>query len=91
METKYLEKCVVAYEEPSAIGTGANEPIDHVVDVVSRIKKVFGDVRVIYGGSVDASNARQYLEVTDGLLVGTASLKADDFVSILQVADSITE
>ncbi len=88
IETKYLEKCMVAYEEPSAIGTGQNEPLDHVIDVVSRIKKVFGDVRVLYGGSADASNAGQYLEATDGLLVGTASLEVDDFVDILVVTDS---
>jgi len=34
---------------------------------------------VLYGGSVNAGNVAEYAEISDGWLVGTASLKVDDF------------
>ena len=44
-------------------------------------------IRILYGGSVKPSNARELLAVTnvDGALVGGASLKATDFYGILSV------
>ncbi len=78
-----LKACVVAYEELSAIGSGHNKPVEHVVPVVERIKHVFGQIRVLYGGSVTPANAGEYLEVCDGVLVGGASLDAKKFVAII--------
>jgi triosephosphate isomerase (TIM) len=45
-------------------------------------------VRILYGGSVKASNAAELLHVAnvDGALVGGASLKAADFVPIIEAA-----
>jgi triosephosphate isomerase (TIM) len=47
-------------------------------------------VRILYGGSVKAANARELLAVkdVDGALVGGASLKADEFMAIAAAAPS---
>ncbi|MDH5533690.1 MAG: triose-phosphate isomerase [Candidatus Pacebacteria bacterium] len=79
IDKKHHKKCIVAYEPLSAIGTGDEMNPKKVVEVVNRIRKAFGDVRVIYGGSVDGDNVKDYLEVCDGVLVGGASLKVDEF------------
>ncbi|HNX99117.1 MAG TPA: triose-phosphate isomerase, partial [Candidatus Aminicenantes bacterium] len=49
---------------------------------------VAGRVRLLYGGSVNAGNARELLAQSDvdGALVGGASLKAEDFIPIVQAA-----
>lgn len=83
IDDQYLEKCIVAYEELGAIGTGANEPIEHVLKVKDLIISAFGQVPVIYGGSVTPANATEYLAKMDGVLVGGASLDAEKFASIV--------
>jgi triosephosphate isomerase len=56
----------------------------------------FGDegkrVRILYGGSVKPSNALQLMGVenVDGALIGGASLKADDFLSIYAAYEQLT-
>ena len=58
----------------------------------SRLVAAFGDkgagVRILYGGSVKGSNASEIfgIEDVDGALVGGSSLKAADFVPIIEVA-----
>lgn len=80
-------KLIAAYEPLSAIGTGENADFKQVQQVVKKIKKEYGDVRVIYGGSVDAVNIAGYLAVTDGVLVGGASLGADYFIELMRAAE----
>lgn len=82
LEQWQLEKCIVAYEPLSAIGTGEDMSVEKVKEVFARIRKVFGKVQVIYGGSVNSSNVGEYLLVGDGVLVGTASLDASEFSSL---------
>ena len=82
IKNEYLEKCLVAYEALAAIGSGHSEPVDEVKKAFSKIKQEFGDVPVIYGGSVTQANVSQYLEISDGVLVGGASLKVKSFVDI---------
>lgn len=77
-----LAKCIVAYEELGAIGTGHNQPIDHVLKINQLIATAFGSVPIIYGGSVVPQNAKDYLQNTDGVLVGGASLDAKEFSQI---------
>ena len=84
IKTELLSKCLVAYEELSAIGTGKNEPVEHVQKVYQQIKQYFGQVKLIYGGSVNPENVAQYLAISDGVLVGTASLEAGDFVRLFK-------
>lgn len=80
---EHIEKCIVAYEELGAIGTGHNESAAKVKSVVERIKLVFNQVPVLYGGSVNSSNIEEYISVVDGVLVGTASLDPEAFAKIV--------
>ena len=86
---------VVAYEPVWAIGTGLTPTPADVAEVHAfirdRLSERFaaqgGGVRILYGGSVRAENARQLLTVphVNGALVGGASLKAADFLGIVLV------
>jgi triosephosphate isomerase (TIM) len=80
---------VIAYEPVWAIGTGLTPTVADVAEVHRFIREWLGsragtDVRVLYGGSVKPSNARELMSVAnvDGALVGGASLKADEFIGI---------
>jgi triosephosphate isomerase len=84
---------VIAYEPVWAIGTGLTPTADDVREVHGAIRKAlverFGDegekMRILYGGSVKPSNAAELMAVAnvDGALVGGASLKAGDFLGII--------
>lgn len=84
IDLESLSKCVVVYEPLAAIGTGEVAPVKEVVKVVKEIKSIFGQVPVLYGGSVNPENIASYLEVTDGVLVGGASLDAEVFAKLVQ-------
>ncbi len=85
---------VVAYEPVWAIGTGLTPTPADVAEVHATLRaelvQRFGAegqmMRLLYGGSVKGSNARELMAVAnvDGALVGGASLKADDFLSIIE-------
>ncbi len=87
---------VVAYEPVWAIGTGrtATPPeaqqvhADIRATVMRRDATIAGDLRIIYGGSVKASNAKDLfaMQDIDGGLIGGASLQAAEFVSICKAA-----
>jgi len=86
------ETVVVAYEPVWAIGTGLTPTPANVAEVHAAIRKLLGEVygpvgaklRILYGGSVKPSNAKELLGLAnvDGALVGGASLKAVDFLAI---------
>ena len=86
---------VVAYEPVWAIGTGLTPTVANVAQVHEfirqRLAKRFGaaagSIRILYGGSVKASNAKELMAAgdVDGALVGGASLKADEFLAIAGV------
>ncbi len=83
----------IAYEPVWAIGSGRTPVAADVAEVHAAIRSVlvgrFGaegeSMRILYGGSVKPSNAREILGIPDvnGALVGGASLKADDFLGIV--------
>jgi triosephosphate isomerase len=85
---------VIAYEPVWAIGTGLTPTAADVAevhaDIRARLVDRFGaeghGIRILYGGSVKGSNASELMAVpnVDGALVGGASLKAADFLAILQ-------
>ena len=95
-----LEGLTIAYEPVWAIGTGraatgkqANETIGFIRHSLTRLstEAVTREVRILYGGSVTADNAAEFMEQPeiDGPLVGGASLKADQFISITKQASEI--
>jgi triosephosphate isomerase len=51
-------------------------------------EKIAEEIRILYGGSVKPNNAAELMgqKDIDGVLVGGASLKADDFLAIIQAA-----
>ncbi len=84
---------VIAYEPVWAIGTGKVASPEQAEEVHADLRQLLAErytaeiaarIRLLYGGSVKASNAKELLsqENIDGALVGGASLKADDFLGI---------
>jgi triosephosphate isomerase len=92
-----LASAVIAYEPVWAIGTGRNASPEQAQEVHAMIRgkvaaldaTIAESVRILYGGSVKASNARELFAMPDidGGLVGGASLKADEFARICAAAD----
>ena len=89
------ENLVVAYEPVWAIGTGKTPTTPEVAAAHAHIRKVLGSlmaeagqIRLIYGGSVKDSNCAELLGAgdVDGALVGGASLKAAEFLTIAKAA-----
>ena len=86
------DNLVVAYEPVWAIGTGLTPTAGDVEQIHQFIRQTlsarFGQegagMRILYGGSVKPSNARELMGVADvnGALIGGASLKATDFLAI---------
>lgn len=79
-----LSKCIIAFEPASAIGTGSNADLGVVKGVIQRVRKIAGDIKVIYGGSVDDQNINEYLLVTDGVLISSFSLDASNFMRAIK-------
>jgi triosephosphate isomerase len=93
---KAFMAAVIAYEPVWAIGTGRNATPEQAQEVHARIRAslraldgtIADSVRILYGGSVKAANARELFAMPDldGGLVGGASLKADEFAQICAAA-----
>ena len=92
-----VSEVAIAYEPVWAVGTGQVPTAKDITAVERAIRKqvsaLYGrkaaeDIRFLYGGSVDAANAGGFLAIkgVDGLLVGGASLKPDDFAAIVKEA-----
>ena len=90
---KEVRTIVVAYEPVWAIGTGKNATAEQAREVHAYVRKLLSElyrdsisskVRIIYGGSVKAENAKELLAMKDinGALVGGASLEAKGFAEI---------
>ena len=86
---------VIAYEPVWAIGTGraasgvqANDTIKLIRDILADLigKPAADATRILYGGSVNAANIAEFIgqPEIDGALVGGASLKAAEFISIVK-------
>lgn len=98
-----LDKVIIAYEPVWAISSGKGARLaapDDIAEAVKLIRdtladtygaKVAEDVPVLFGGSVNPSNAGAYLTVpgVNGLLIGGASLILSEFVDIIEVAKRV--
>jgi len=96
LDPAMIAETVIAYEPVWAIGTGRNATPQQAQAVhrfirnwlANRIDDVANEMRILYGGSVKASNAAELLAEPDidGALVGGASLEAAGFAGIVRAA-----
>ena len=97
LSVEKLRAVTIAYEPVWAIGTGLTATPEQAQEVHDFIRKLLAEmydgelaeeIRILYGGSVKPNNAADLMSQKDidGSLVGGASLKADDFLAIIQAA-----
>ena len=84
-----FENTIIAYEPVWAIGTGLTPTIDEIDEThrfIRRHNDKFNKYKILYGGSVKASNAKEITDLAnvDGALIGGASLKSEEFTKIIQ-------
>jgi triosephosphate isomerase len=95
-DIKKIEGMVIAYEPVWAIGTGKNATPEQASEVHQFIrnfisenygKEISKDLPIIYGGSVNKENIKELLktEGIDGVLIGGASIKLDEFTYIVNL------
>ena len=95
LDASSWSKIILAYEPVWAIGTGETASPEQAQEMHAFIRKtiteaydtsVANDVSILYGGSVKPANAKEIFGKpdVDGGLIGGASLKADDFVAIIE-------
>lgn len=99
VKTKDISKIIFAYEPVWAIGTGHDCPLEEVQTINLFLKKIIfkkynlsvsKNISIIYGGSVNSKNARDFIKETgmSGILVGGASLKSKEFIKIVKEINS---
>jgi triosephosphate isomerase len=97
LSAEKVEAVTIAYEPVWAIGTGltatpaqAQEAHIFIRNLLAKKynKEIAGEMRILYGGSVKPSNTAELMSQSDvdGVLVGGASLKAEDFLAIIQAS-----
>lgn len=83
IDTSY-ELLSIAYEPLWAIGSGK---IPHLRDI-ERVVKILQNLKckkILYGGSVNKGNIADICKLTNGVLVGSASLKSDEFAEMIRL------
>jgi triosephosphate isomerase (TIM) len=95
LDSKSINKIVLAYEPVWAIGTGVTASADQAQEIHEFVRNyisekfshdVANNISILYGGSVKPSNAVEIFNKkdVDGGLIGGAALNADDFIEIIK-------
>lgn len=76
---------IAAYEPVFAIGTGTPDTPENADSVAAQVKSKNPELTILYGGSVTSENCQSFIdkENLSGLLIGKASLDADEFLKIV--------
>ncbi len=102
LSKEQIEKLIIAYEPIWAIGTGkicSGEDANKISKMIRNLIKenssneIGEKVRILYGGSVKSDNFNEHISYVDidGGLVGGASLKADEFLKLITLANNAHE
>lgn len=77
---------IAAYEPVFAIGTGTPDTPENAQRVASHVKSTISGINTLYGGSVTSENCKSFIdqESISGLLIGKASLYAEEFLKIVE-------
>ncbi len=100
LSSEQIQNIAIAYEPVWAIGTGHTASSDQAQEVHRFIRQQLTDkygvfigqkIPLLYGGSCNPKNANDLFSMPDidGGLIGGASLKVEDFISLIQIADKV--
>ena len=87
-----LSKAIIAYEPVWSIGSGKTPAASEIHEILSFIKQTTNlKCPTLYGGSVNIKNISDILKISsvDGVLIGGASLKIEEFSKMVQCAEGI--
>ncbi len=84
------ENLIIAYEPVWAIGTGLTPTLEEIECLHAELKKK-SHAPLLYGGSVKITNVKEVLALdnVDGILVGSAALKVEDFCMMIESAQNL--
>ncbi len=99
LDKEMVKKLILAYEPVWAIGTGLSAMPMHANEINKLLRELLTEkydeetaetVPTIYGGSISSANIEDFMKEgnIDGVISGTASLKADEFASIIKFIDN---
>ena len=86
------EKLIIAYEPVWAIGTGISASLEEIKQTHKEIRKITNKP-ILYGGSVKVENIKDIISLpnVNGVLVGSASLKVENFIKMIEIAREVSK
>ena len=88
MDEVDIDRLIIGYGPEEAIGINMPQSINEASQAIAKIHGLAPHADILYGGSINAANAAAYLNIEQvaGLMVGSASLKVEEFIRICAVA-----